>query len=440
MLMVAIILSVMANPLAALTQETPIPIASSPNPVGSGARALGMGGAFIGVADDATAASWNPGGLIQLETPEASLVLSYNNRREHTAYTSYPEADGSHGINTQEINYFSLAYPFTVWRKNMIVSLNFQHLYDFNEKVNYGFLMADSGPPVLSIDNRVDWDQDGALRSISPAFAVQLHPRLSLGATVNIWDKNFCNWESNFRSTGTGALGPFSFNEQIGIKEKFDFTGLNANIGFLWTINYTFSLGGVIKTPFRAELDRRYRYVSDRAFPLAPSADAHEVIEISDTQKLDMPMSYGIGLAVRFSDSLTCDLDIYRTQWDDYVRRTAGGEKLNPVTGEPAAISESDPATQVRFGGEYLFIGDRMVIPLRAGIFYDPEPAEGGPEDFYGISIGSGVAYKRFIFDMAYQYRFGRDVETTSFTVGGDDPEQDVDQHTVYMSVIWHWK
>lgn len=44
-----------------------IGIASSPNPVGSGARAIGMGGAFIGIADDATAASWNPAGLIQLE-------------------------------------------------------------------------------------------------------------------------------------------------------------------------------------------------------------------------------------------------------------------------------------------------------------------------------------------------------------------------------------
>ena len=43
-----------------------VEIPSSPNPVGSGARALGMGGAFIAIADDATAASWNPGGLIQL--------------------------------------------------------------------------------------------------------------------------------------------------------------------------------------------------------------------------------------------------------------------------------------------------------------------------------------------------------------------------------------
>ena len=55
-------------------------IASSPNPVGSGARAVGMGGAFIGVADDATAASWNPAGLIQLEKPEMSIVGEYLKR------------------------------------------------------------------------------------------------------------------------------------------------------------------------------------------------------------------------------------------------------------------------------------------------------------------------------------------------------------------------
>ena len=59
-----------------------IGIASSPNPVGSGARAVGMGGAFIGIADDATAASWNPAGLIQMETPEMSVVGGYYSRAE----------------------------------------------------------------------------------------------------------------------------------------------------------------------------------------------------------------------------------------------------------------------------------------------------------------------------------------------------------------------
>ena len=41
---------------------------------GAGARALGLGGAFIAVADDATAVSFNPAGLAQLLNPEVSFV------------------------------------------------------------------------------------------------------------------------------------------------------------------------------------------------------------------------------------------------------------------------------------------------------------------------------------------------------------------------------
>src|SRR5437763_1120257 len=67
---------------------------SSPNPVGSGARAQGMGGAFIAVADDATAASWNPGGLIQLERPEFSVVGEAFSRREALHFADFPKVSG----------------------------------------------------------------------------------------------------------------------------------------------------------------------------------------------------------------------------------------------------------------------------------------------------------------------------------------------------------
>ena len=56
-------------------------LGSSPIPVGAGPRALGMGGAFSAVADDATAATWNPGGMTQLERPEIGLSLGGYYRR-----------------------------------------------------------------------------------------------------------------------------------------------------------------------------------------------------------------------------------------------------------------------------------------------------------------------------------------------------------------------
>jgi hypothetical protein len=39
--------------------------------IGVGARALGMGGSFVSIADDASAAYWNPAGLVQLQSREA---------------------------------------------------------------------------------------------------------------------------------------------------------------------------------------------------------------------------------------------------------------------------------------------------------------------------------------------------------------------------------
>ena len=76
-----------------------IEITSSPNPVGSGARALGMGGAFIAVADDATAASWNPGGLVQLERPEISAVGEGFHRKENNSFADFPEASGDQTVS-----------------------------------------------------------------------------------------------------------------------------------------------------------------------------------------------------------------------------------------------------------------------------------------------------------------------------------------------------
>ncbi|MCK5738648.1 UPF0164 family protein, partial [bacterium] len=44
--------------------------------IGVGARALGMGGAFVGIADDASALYWNPGGLPEIPRPEFIFMHS----------------------------------------------------------------------------------------------------------------------------------------------------------------------------------------------------------------------------------------------------------------------------------------------------------------------------------------------------------------------------
>ena len=173
-------------------------VSGSPNPVGSGARALGMGGAFIGVADDATAASWNPGGLIQIETPEVSLVISSERLSEDRTFMNNPGASGEYHVTLHDINYFSLAYPFTWKEKNLIVSLNYQTLYNFNKEHIYDYTYRDvttstTETDIVVVDYIIDrsgprhtlLETEGYLKAISPAVAVQITPTFSLGFTMN---------------------------------------------------------------------------------------------------------------------------------------------------------------------------------------------------------------------------------------------------------------
>lgn len=148
-------------------------------------------------------------------------------------------------------------------------------------------------------------------------------------------------------------------------------------------------------------------------------------------------MSYGIGFAYRFSDEFTASIDIYRTEWDDYVFTDSNGDKISPISGEPSHEADIDPTHQVRIGAEYLHSMYKYAVPFRGGVFYDPGPAEGSPDNFYGFSLGSGVAIGSYVFDNAYQYRFGNDVG--KYILENFDFSQDVKEHTIYSSLIYHF-
>ena len=413
-----------------------IEIPSSWNPVGSGARAVGIGGAFIAIADDATAASWNPGGLIQLETPEFSIVGSYFSRTEDLSFGNAQEASGSQDVSNANLNYLSAAYPFNLFSRNMIVSVNYQSLYDFTREWNFPLTIegADrSGTQTLNSE------QEGGLSAMGLAYCIQVSPQFSFGLTLNYWGNGLTNNESEQKitQTGSGSLHGYPFNFRYDVTDKYTFKGINANLGFLWNINGNITIGGVLKTPFSADLKRQITSSYSMVFPDAPDVNIDESTSTDEDQELDMPMSYGIGLSYRFSDRLTAAIDIYRTEWDDFVVRNSDGSVVSAVSGKPIGESDISATSQVRLGAEYLFIKDKYVIPLRGGMFVDPAPAEGSPDMFYGFTAGSGIAYGRFIFDLAYQYRFSNNVN--EFILESQDFSQDIQEHTVYASIILHF-
>ena len=122
-------------------QFSEIPIKAIPLPVGSGARALGQGGAFIAVVDDATAASWNPAGLIQLERLEASIVGSYLITDQEFSLGNYPLGFGdtldNEDVGRGDVNFLSAAYPFRFLRKNFVAAINYHQVMDFYTDISF---------------------------------------------------------------------------------------------------------------------------------------------------------------------------------------------------------------------------------------------------------------------------------------------------------------
>lgn len=429
-LFVALICLFEIIPSAFGASEVEIP--SSFNPVGSGARSIGMGGAFIAVADDATAASWNPGGLIHLTLPEFSVVFSGFHRREDIHFGVNTASDGAYSISEWDnINYLSAVYPFGLLDRNMVISLTYQQLYDMNRKWRFTL-----DKPLTGMTDNWTFRQTGDLSALGVSYCIQLLPELSLGVTLNLWDDDITpnKWEKKYSAiSAAGGMSLFRFNSE----ERHSFSGLNANIGVLWYISYKLSLGAVLKTPFRADVT--YRSRETQIYESEPEDMIISMPEKIRNDKLQMPMSYGIGLVYKFSDHFFMSADVYRTEWNDFIYQEEDGTERSPLTGKLINDSDISPTHQIRLGAEYRIMNKKKgyIIPLRAGVFYDPAPNEGNPDDFYGFSLGSGFTLNdRFSADIAYQYRLGNDagkymLENLGFS-------EDADEHKIYFSVIFY--
>jgi len=422
-----------------------INISSTFNPVGSGARAMGMGGAFIAVADDATAASWNPGGLIQLETPEISIVYSFLHWREDYTSRFHPEAEGMNEKYADNLNYFSAALPFKLFKKNFVASINFQRLYDMYKDLSFGYNFSgqfSNGVPYhLNLAQR--FKQNGGIKAFSPAIAYQVTPRFSVGATFNIWtDSLFWNneWSETTRARGQGTIGTHPIETDTFIYEKFsDFEGFNMNFGFLWDITRVITIGGVFKTPFTAHFKHHFFFRSTQTYPTLNNSVTNVYSPSPDEMRLKMPASFGFGIAFRFSDAFTYSFDIYRTRWSEFFRVIKGfPDEFSDIDNRLRYRSIVHDTTHIRTGMEYLFILEKTIIPLRFGLFYDPRASHKHPHTFWGFSVGSGYMIGNLVIDYAYQFRTGKDVE--GGVLGIPNTKADVDQHTFLLSMIYHFE
>ncbi len=341
------------------------------NLIGAGARARGMGGAFIGVADDATAASWNPAGLVFLEKPEASIVYVYSSMYQ-TVDDEVEDLELNHGY----LNFGSAAVPLALGQNNFVACVAYQRMLDLYNK-GQDVLFDNSGTSYY-----YDTHTKGGVDAISPSIGIQLSPQVALGAALNIYTgKTTVDWESWD-----------SGNEIDAPEEKY--SGTNFTVGGLLDFG-TFRLGGVFKSPFTLKSERGEEFGTEINF-------------FGYEDEFKMPTMFGVGAMFEPIPNLRLAVDYeYRGYANAEEKRkwtSADRSYLNTDEFDDAGLED---VNQFRFGLEYLLLAGDNVIPLRAGFKTEPKPFTDDNDDQVvglGLTLGLGFVTKVFSLSGTMEY------------------------------------
>lgn len=441
---------VVSTPAKAQTSHTEFVFSSAPTRIGAGARAAGIGSAFTAVADDATAASWNPAGLIQLERPEISVVGRGSYRiddvgtLDQSTDTRTATTDvGTETLASGRLNFLSVAIPFEVRGRNVVVSANYQEVFAFDSRLGFESHNAVDGPPPLTVDVRQRADQWGHIDAFSPAAAVELAPTLSAGATLNAWFDGLGQsyaWRRRIRQTTTVHSDQGQTEDHSDELQTFEgVQAISGTFGILWHGDGMLSIGLKGETPFTTDLRRT---IAERAREPHP--------RVTTRIRMRLPCSIAAGLALRPTDDLLVAADATWTDWSasrvwddagnefyvtgDLVRPSGSGGGEIPEHGDAV-----DDTVTMRLGGEWIVTLDDLVTTWRAGAFFEPDPARRHPASLYGVSAGLGLTTTRLSIDMAYNARFGTNISGTGYlvnTLNAPDAEYDSFQQSLFASVV----
>ena len=159
--------------------------------VGSGARAFGMGGAFIAIADDATAASWNPGGLGQLEKPELSVVMRIQNYRnlkpaniDTSIFTGPQDRDGS----STTLDFISFTYPFRMGKLKIVPQISYQRSISFDLATRTNdVVQSETTPDYKQTGTFTENDKfTGGIDTVTFSVGTRILDRVNIGISGNL--------------------------------------------------------------------------------------------------------------------------------------------------------------------------------------------------------------------------------------------------------------
>jgi long-subunit fatty acid transport protein len=317
-----------------------------------------MGGAFLGLADDSTAAEFNPAGIRILPRSEFAwqLTRTYDRRDEYLPFTSNDRGEATFEEDTNQWttpSFASFVYPtekLTI-AVSQLTTINLVHHFD------------DPTPDFAG--RRYESKTEARNNAYGLTFAFDLRERLHMGVTLRMNRFDFENRDSR----------------RVPVAELTDWSP-SFNVGLLWRATQKWSFGSVFKSSQKVE---------------------GEILG-SDVST-ELPQTVGVGVAYHPNDKIRLLADVDRIGWSDF-------------DGAPDDDYVRNDVTRFHLGGEYLLCANKDIAWfLRGGymredsnsLYYagaDEFARAMTPEkdDIDHLTFGIGLAKEKYQLDLGVDH------------------------------------
>ncbi len=402
---------------------------------GLGARSLGLGMGYTGIADDYSAAYWNPAGLGQMRRSEISLGLSNLSYQSDATYLgnttsftnsvttlnnlglvySLPTVQGSLVIafGYGRTPCYTSALSFHGFNKTSSMTLSEDDL-DFNTGYNLYLLDADNLTPFAdSMEQNGKILEDGGLNNWMISGAVEAEKNLYLGASVNFvsgsysYTRDYYEYDARNKYSvaryDTDAISQWDILNTI----NEDISGFTARLGLLYKFNSRSRIGINIKIPTYYTLHED-TYDEGNSYFEVPHSDGYTNYQYTTAGSYDFDFTTPFELSAGFSFGGREIMLAGSVEYTDWTQmKFSNGDPTWELKMNNRIKEYFTPTVNLHGGLEYYV--PETTLRLRGGFAYLPSPYKNDPTSYNKKYVTGGlgvVLADMLMLDLGYAYGF----------------------------------
>ncbi|MCP3980514.1 MAG: hypothetical protein GY716_14525 [bacterium] len=413
------------------------------NFINPGARSLALGGAFIGLADDATAAQANPAGLSFLNRPEyfGEMRLVDNAANAKVVRENQPTIDARIASGADQEDTFSPTFlsAVTVYdtKKPWAQGVSRQEVLNFETEAisSSTFAVPGSiGVTILEGQGSVDID----VVNINASAGIRVTDKLGIGLSFTLSRLDIKSSVVNNVVDTTASLDPpnLYLEPELNLETRIDDSDEEVvySLGIIYRETGKWSLGAVYRR------GPHFKFTEEIVAGGLDIFDVEGTVGARFTSRLNLPDSYGVGGSWWATNRLMLAFGADHTEYSSLVDGFIPG--VNTLTNSDSDFT-ADDATDGRLGAEYVLRNTNNrwpIMALRGGAFSESDSTirattgEGflaeeataklfdGRDTQYHGTIGVGFILKRMKIDVAADFSETDNEYVVSLIYQGAEP------------------